>query len=160
MSDGTLVIVLAVELLDIVGLIAILGFCGGMLYLANRIEPHWVAKDGQRFLTVAQDMDQFGLPSGRRREVRVHLDPDEDALFIRGRSMVRPSSGIWTVHAKSPKPPRGRAIYILKKMSGTGDSDTMMMRFPEKSRMIPRMEELLAASATPTRPPVPNDDGS
>ena len=104
---GTLVDVLAVAILDILGLIGILAVCGGLLYLANRIEPHWVAKDGQRFMTVAQDLDQFGLPTGRKREVRVHLDPDEDALFVRSRSMVRPSSGIWVVHARSPKPPRG-----------------------------------------------------
>ena len=151
--------VLAVALLDVLGLIAVLGACGGMLYLANRIEPHWVAKDGRRFMAVAQDIDQFGQPSGRKREVRVHVEPDEDALFVRGRSMVRPSSGIWTVHAKSPKPPRGRIVYVLKKISGDGAFDTMMMRFPEKSRMIPRMEEMLAATTTEsprTSPPPPS----
>ena len=145
--------VLAVAILDILGLIGILAVCGGLLYLANRIEPHWVAKDGQRFMTVAQDLDQFGLPTGRKREVRVHLDPDEDALFVRSRSMVKPSSGIWQVHARSPKPPRGRVIYVLKKISGSGDSDTMMMRFPEKSRMLPRMEELLTATTAGSSPP-------
>ena len=152
--------VLAAALLDVLGLIAILGVCGGMIYLANRIEPHWVAKDGRRFMAVAQDIDQFGQPSGRKREVRVHVEPDEDALFIRGRSMLRPSSGIWTVHGKSPKPPRGRIVYVLKKSSGDSAFDTMMLRFPEKSRMIPRMEELLAAAtpgspATPPPPPAP-----
>lgn len=148
--------VLAVAFLDILGLVAILAVCGGMLFLANRIEPHWVAKDGQRFMTVAQDLDQFGLPTGRKREVRVHLDPGEDALFVRGRSMVKPSSGIWVVHAKSPKPPRRRVVYVLKKISGSGDADTMMMRFPEKSRMIPRMDELLAATTAAPAPKPPS----
>jgi hypothetical protein len=147
---------LAVAFLDILGLVAILGVCGGMLYLANRIEPHWVAKDGRRFMTVAQDMDQFGLPTGRKREVRVHLEPGEEALFIRGRSMIRPSSGIWMVHAKSPKPPRGRVVYILKKISGNSDVDTMMLRFPGKSRMIEQMDELLAASEGSSRTPPPS----
>ena len=151
---------LAVALLDIIGLIAILGVCGGMLFLANRIEPHWVSKDGRRFMTVAQDLDQFGLPTGRKREVRVHVEPGEDALFIRGRSMIRPSSGIWTVHAKSPKPPRGRVVYIVKKIGGNSDFDTMMLRFPGKSRMIPQMDELLAATTSPPPPPAPSDDES
>lgn len=152
--------VLAVALLDILGLIAIVAVCGGMLFLANRIEPHWVAKDGRRFMTVGQDVDQFGQPAGRKREVRVHIEPGEDALFIRGRSMIRPSSGIWMVHAKSPKPPRGRVVYILKKISGSGDFDTMMLRFPGKSRMIQQMDDLLAATTNPPPPPAPSNDES
>ena len=42
----------------------------GSLYLAYRIEPHWVAKDGRRFLTTAEQIDRFGDSVGRRREVR------------------------------------------------------------------------------------------
>jgi hypothetical protein len=80
--------------------------------------------------------------------------------------MIRPSSGVWIVQAKSRKPPRGRVIYVLKKISGTGDSDTMMMRLPEKSRMVPRMEELLTAATSPPPPPpsppppAPSTDGA
>ena len=147
---GTLdVVITAVVLIDIVGFVAILAVCGGMLFLANRIEPHWVAKDQRRFLTTAHELDQFGLPMGRRLEVRVHVDPDDNSLLIKRRSMVRGGSGIWLVHAKSPKPPKGREVYILKNVSGTtGSTDVtrMALRFPTRSRMLPRMDELLAAT--------------
>ena len=145
MQTGTLVFVFGVVLIDIVGFLGIMAACGGLLFLASRIEPHWVAKDGRRFMTVGQDLDQFGLPAGRRRDVRVEVDPDEDALLVRGRSMLRPSTGIWTVRAKSPKPPRGRVVYILKKVSGDSATDTMTLRLPANSKMIPRMEALLEA---------------
>ena len=39
--------------------------CGGLLYLAHRIEPHWVAKDGTRFITTAQPIDRTGATVGR-----------------------------------------------------------------------------------------------
>ena len=73
-------------------------------------------------MTVAQDLDQFGRPLGRKREVRGHIDLDDNAVYLRRRAMVRGSSGIWRVHAKSPTPPRGRVIYLLDKVSGDIDS--------------------------------------
>ena len=41
-----------------------------MLVIAQRIEPHWVAKDGKRFLTTSELVDRDGNSIGRRREVR------------------------------------------------------------------------------------------
>lgn len=131
---------------DILGLVAVVAVCGAMLYIANRIEPHWVAKDQRRFLTVAQELDQYGTPLGRKHEVRVHVDPDDDALLIRRRSMLRSGAGIWRVQAKSPNPPRGREVYILRNVGG--DVGQMALRLPARSKMISRMDELLAATAT------------
>lgn len=157
---------IAAVLTDILGLLAIVALCGGMLFLAYRIEPHWVSKDKRRFLTVAQELDQVGTPLGRKHEVRVHVDPEDDALLIRKRSVVRPGSNIWQVHGKAPKPPRGRAVYILKKVTADTDVGHMALRLPVRSKMIPRMEQLLAAtgenairrrSAPESSPPVPAD---
>ena len=78
----------ALQWIDIVGLIGILVACGGLYYLSSRIEPHWVAKDRSRFLTVAQDLDQHGMPVGRRRDVRVHIDDESDALLVSRRSIA------------------------------------------------------------------------
>jgi len=139
-------VITAVVFLDILGFVAIFAVCVGMLYLANRIEPHWVAKDRQRFLTSAHELDQFGLPMGRKHDVRVHVDPDSDALVIRRRSIVRGSgSGVWYVRAKSPQPPRGREVYVLKSASDNA-APAMALRFPKKSKMLPRMDELLDAT--------------
>ncbi|HET9666094.1 MAG TPA: hypothetical protein VFP09_05040, partial [Desertimonas sp.] len=59
----------ALQWVDVVGLIGILAACGGLYYLSSRIEPHWVAKDQSRFLTVAEELDQHGMPIGRKRDV-------------------------------------------------------------------------------------------
>jgi len=134
--------VIAAVFADILGLVTVVAVCGAMLYIANRIEPHWVAKDQRRFLTVAQELDEHGTLLGRKHEVRVHVDPDEDALLIRRRSTLRSGTGLWRVQAKSPSPPRGREVYILRSIDGVGQ---MAMRLPARSKMIGRMDELLAA---------------
>ena len=90
---GTIVGVFALVWFDVVGLIGIIAACGGLYYLSSRIEPHWVSKDQSRFLTVAQDLDQHGVPIGRRRDVRVHIDDESDALIVSRRSLLRPNSG-------------------------------------------------------------------
>lgn len=149
---------IAAAFVDIVGLLAVAGVCAGMLYIAARIEPHWVAKDQRRFLTVAQEISQDHLPLGRKHEVRVYLEPGEDALLIRRRSMVRPGSGIWHVHAKSPTPPKGREVYFLRQDASTGDGGQMALRLPARSSMIPRLDELVAATgdhAAAGRPSTP-----
>ena len=92
---------LAVVWYDVVGLIGIIAACGGLYYLSSRIEPHWVSKDQTRFLTVAQELDQRGLPIGRKRDVRVHVADDADALLVSRRSRLRPSSSMWTIKSKS-----------------------------------------------------------
>ena len=56
---------------DLLWLLGAVVVCGGLYLLASRIEPHWVAKDGSRFLTTAQPIDRSGHNIGRKREVRV-----------------------------------------------------------------------------------------
>jgi hypothetical protein len=135
--------VLAVHVVDIVGLIAILGACGGLYYLASRIEPHWVAKDGSRFLTVAQDLDQNGVPIGRRRDVRVHIDDESDALHVSRRSLFRPDTAVWTVKSKSTAR-RRRNVYVLRRDTAKlDDVSSIALRVPAKSSVVPRLDALL-----------------
>ena len=138
---------IAAVLTDLLGMLGVVAACGGMLYIAHRIEPHWVSKDQQRFLTVAQELDHLGSTFGRKHEVRVRVEPDDDVLLIRRRSMVRSGAAIWKVRAKSPNPPRGREIYILEKATSDRDVGHLALRLPAGSKMIPRMEELLEGSA-------------
>jgi hypothetical protein len=126
---------------DVVGLIGIVAACGGLYYLSTRIEPHWVAKDGSRFLTVAQDLDAHGLPIGRRRDVRVHLDDVSEALLVSSRSMLRPSSGMWTVKSKSTS--RKRNVYVLRPATSGDAAGLLALRVPQKSSVVPRLDELL-----------------
>jgi hypothetical protein len=133
--------VLALVWFDVVGLIGIVAACGGLYYLSTRIEPHWVSKDRSRFLTVAQELDVHGLPVSRRRDVRVHLDDESDALLVSSRSLLRPTSGMWTVKSKSTS--RHRNIYVLRPSSSSGAAGLMALRVPQKSSVVNRLDELL-----------------
>jgi hypothetical protein len=135
--------VVALVWIDIAGLIGILAACGGLYYLSSRIEPHWVSKDGSRFLTVAQDLDDRGLPIGRRRDMRVHIDPDSDALLVSRRSLLRPNAATWTVKSRSTGR-RGRNIYVLKPAEPTAEQVGLMaLRVPQRSRVVAHLDSLL-----------------
>ena len=127
---------------DVAGLIGIIAACGGLYYLSSRIEPHWVSKDQSRFLTVAQELDERGLPIGRRRDVRVHIDEDSDALLVSRRSLLRPNSGVWTVKSRSVAG-RGRNVYVLRPDSPTADAAFLALRVPQRSKVVPRLDALL-----------------
>lgn len=127
---------------DILALLAILAICGGMLFLASRIEPHWVSRDGSRFFAVVRELDQWGTQVGRKREVRVYLDDDSDALLIARRSVMRPSSSEWLIKSKAPKPPRGRVEFHLKNVS-PAEVTTLALRVPTRSKILPQLEEML-----------------
>ena len=116
--------------------------CGGLLYLAHRIEPHWVAKDGSRFLTTAQLIDRSGASAGRVKEVRVLILHD-GSLMVSRRSVWRTKSGIWRIQAKSPNPPRGRHLYLLRPVPADPMDDFLTLRVPAKSRIVPTLDALV-----------------
>ncbi len=113
-----------------------------MYFLSSRIEPHWVSKDQTRFLTVAQELDQRGLPIGRKRDVRVHIDDDADALLVSSRSRLRPSSSMWTVKSKSTIR-RNRNVYVLRPESPGADVAYLSLRVPQRSKVTPRLDAML-----------------
>jgi hypothetical protein len=126
------------DLLWFVG--AVLG-CTGLFYLAWRIEPHWVAKDGTRFLTTAEPIDYLGRTVGRRREVRAAILPD-GGLMVSRRSIVRSTTKIWRIEAKSPRPPNGKELYLLREVPSDPDGDLLALRVPAKSRIVPSLDAL------------------
>jgi hypothetical protein len=132
----------ALQLIDVLGLLGIIVACGGLYYLSSRIEPHWVAKDGSRFLTVAQDIDQHGIPVGRRRDVRVHIDDESDVLLVTRRSILKQDSGMtFTVKSRSTKGKRN--IYVLRPEEPTTNVGFLALRVPKSSKVVPRLDELL-----------------
>jgi hypothetical protein len=136
--------------------------CAGLLYLAHRIEPHWVAKDGSRFLTTAQLIDRSGAPVGRVREVRALLLHD-GTLMVSRRSIWRTRSGIWRIQAKAPAPPRGRVLYLLRPVPEEPLDDLLTLRVPAKSRIVPTLDGLVPAPSPrdPNVPPIaPSDPGT
>jgi hypothetical protein len=147
-------VLLAIQIIDVLGFGGIVAVCAGMLYLASRIEPHWVSKDGHRFLTSAQELDQFGTPFGRKHEVRVSID--DEVLVVRRRSLLKPSADLYTVQAKVPSPPRGRAVYLLRKVNPTMERSQLALRVPSRSKVVGQLDELLALHETPLAPPPPS----
>lgn len=128
--------------------------CVGMLWLAARLEPHWVAKDGTRFLTTTQVIDRHGNSLGRRREARFAIQPDGTLLASR-RSLRRTTSETFRLAGKSPDPPRRRAIYLLEPIPPDADGAKMAVRMPAKSRAVRELDHILGVSARGTPGSVP-----
>lgn len=117
--------------------------CGGMLYLAYRIEPHWVAKDGRRFLTTSEMVDRHGQPVGRRREVRGTVMGD-GAVLLGKRSFGRTRTTVYRVRSKSVHLVRGRQQYVLEPVSADPMGDLVILRIPSTSRLAATFDELAA----------------
>lgn len=137
-------------MLDVVLIVVPVAACIGMLWLASRLEPHWVAKDGTRFLTTTQIVDRRGMPVGRRREVRLAIQ-DNGTLLASHRSLLRTNSQTFRLAGKWPNPPRRRAVYVLEPIPPDADGLRMAVRVPADSRIIPTLDGLLARA--PAAPP-------
>lgn len=137
---------------DLLFVVVPIAACVGMLWLAARIEPHWVARDGTRFLTTSQIIDRQGTPLGRRREVRLAIQHDGSLLASR-RSVLRTKSETFRLAGKSPNPPRRKEIYLLEPIPPDADGLQMTVRVPANSRVVPALDAILASS-------VPGSPGS
>ena len=116
--------------------------CAALLYVAYRIEPHWVAKDGSRFLATSETIDHQGKVVTRRREVRGTIMSD-GLVMLGKRTMLKTRSSLWRVAGKAPELKRGRLLYILD----TGPPDPMgeklILRIPRSSKLVPRLDSLV-----------------
>jgi len=115
--------------------------CVGMWYLASRIEPHWVAKDGTRFVTTTQVVDGHGNAVGRRLEMRFAIQPDGTVLASR-RGLVPTASQAFRVAARSSESARGRAIYLLDSIPPDAEGKRVAVRVPADSRIVPTLDRL------------------
>ena len=123
--------------------------CGGLLYLAHRIEPHWVAKDGTRFITTAQPIDRSGSV-GRPRPrgaggAATRRGPDRLATLVDD----EPVGASGRIQAKAPTPPRGRQLYLLRPVPDDPMDDLLTLRLPSKSSVVPTLDA--AACPSPRR---------
>lgn len=125
------------DLLWIVGFAAVLG---GMYFAAFRFDPHWVSKDGRRFICQAQLVDHHGNTLHTWREYRFEVI-DQKRIFARRRSRwTRRNEGVWRVAAKSDNPPKNREVYLLVSAESGGNTDQMAIRVPASSRAVPILE--------------------
>ncbi len=128
-------------------MILAVGVCAGLWYVAYRIEPHHVSKDGTRFLSSGQSISSTGDPEGRRREVWVTVLPG-GRLQIDIKRRLRHDVTHWWIEGKAPEPPPRRAVYVLRTVSSLGTTQRMIIKVPAKSRAVAIMDEAIAMSRT------------
>ncbi|CAN5616290.1 hypothetical protein BH24ACT5_BH24ACT5_14470 [soil metagenome] len=134
---------LASAVKDVLSVVAAFTVCGLLALLAYRLEPHWVSKDGTRFLTVARYVNQWGLPFGRKFEVRVAIDHDSESLLVSRRSLRRTLKGVWVIESKLADPPRGKVVFVLKDVTGVDEIGNLWLTIPTKSKALPRLEAIV-----------------
>ena len=119
--------------------------CGGLLYLAYRIEPHWVSKDGRRFLTTSEHIDRFGNVVGRRREVRGAFLADGGIVLSR-RSLVAHDEAASGASGPSHLGRHAASeLYVLSAVPPDPDGDLLALRVPSSSRLVAMLDALTPA---------------
>jgi hypothetical protein len=135
---------------EILSVAIVLALCVLLGWLGFRVEPHWVAKDGRRFVCNGQRLNGRGEPQSRWRETRVVVD-ESNQVRVGQKKLLKHRESVWKVASRSGSPPRGKEIFLLTGTGDDGQPAMLALRFPKKSRAIPTMEVALAR-ATAVRP--------
>jgi len=123
-------------------LIAFLGGCVLLLWLARRIEPHWVSKDGQQFTCRVAELSPERGEVGPWSEARVAINGD-DALTVAVKPKLLRLPGhrspirVLRVAGRADSDRKGLVVYML-----TGPEAQMALRIPKRSRAIATLDEL------------------
>ena len=120
----------------IVGFVAVLA---GLYYVAFRVDPHWVSKDGRRFICHGQLIDNHGNTLQTWHEYRFEVIDNTRIMGRRRSPWAHRSQGVWRVAAKSDNPPKKREVFLLASTE-SGITDQMAIRLPSSSRAIHVLE--------------------
>jgi len=112
----------------------------GLWWVAYRMEPHWAAKDGRRFLCSCQDLSDLAHP-GRVKEARVVVLPD-GMLHVTRKAGLRRQQTLWRLTGRSPDPPRRKQVYLAERNGDLG-REMLAIRLPANSRCVPVLDDLL-----------------
>ena len=158
---------------SVLTVLAITAGCGLLIWIAYRMEPHWVSKDGERMVCYSQGIGRGGWSDSRWREVRVaRVRPDtvevrqrragstgttrHDAMayptrLLQGR---RPKVSYWKVIGPSDAPHKRRVIYLLDGSHDPNVPEMLALRLPLNSKAIPMLDAVAASrhSSTASRP--------
>ena len=124
---------------------------GGMWWIGYRMEPHWVSKDGDRFLCGTQEFFHGSL-AGHPRETQVAILAG-GTLHITQKKMLRRQKSLWSLIGKSPDPPKRLEIYVAQQtVDGVPTSTMLALRIPKKSKCVAILDaELAKAEAKAAR---------
>jgi hypothetical protein len=119
--------------------------CAGLAWVALKIEPHWVSKDGRRMLCMGQHLDVNGTPQGRWRETRVII-PESGQLQVDQKRFMRRSTSFWNLEQQAPAPSKRsrKAVFLLRGHDANGSAALLTLKLPANSRAVAVLEERLA----------------
>jgi len=139
---------------EAVWIVVVIVVLAGMWWAGYRMEPHWVSKDGSRFLCTAQELDGANTV-GHPKETRVLITPD-GALYVTQKRMMRRRSSMWKLVAKAPTPHRKIQVYVAKHNEPDSPVESRLaIRIPTKSRCIAILDDILAKGAANSSPHAP-----
>jgi hypothetical protein len=118
--------------------------CIGLGWWATKIDPHWVSKDGRRFICAAQRLSDRGDPQTRWRETRVIVTGRE--VQIDQKRFMRRTTSFWRVASRSDDPPRRKEIFLLSGYDDAGAPAMLALRVPRKSRAVAALQSAMPAT--------------
>jgi hypothetical protein len=125
--------------LELLSAVAALAALIGLLVALNHLEPHWASRDGYRFISRAQFIDERGLPHGRWHDYRFFIDRDGSVEAQRRGLLGLRHRSYWTVWAKSDEIQRRKLVFALR----STDNEILAVRVPPKSRAVPVLEQFI-----------------
>lgn len=131
------------EYLWLLGSIAV---CVGLAWIALKIEPHWVSRDGRRMLCMGQLLDTTGTPRGRWRETRVII-PTSGQLQVDQKRLLKRSTSFWSLEQQAPpsSPRTRKAVFLLRGHDADGSAALLALKLPANSRAVPLLQERLGS---------------
>ena len=129
--------------MDVVWVLLAAAVCAGLFSLAYRIEPHWVSKDGQRFMCTVQSLGKHDVPESRIHEARGRLNEDGTIRLDQKQTMRRTSS-MWQIVGRAPLQPKGKVVFTIREIRSPGAADgaarRITLRLPAKSTLIAELD--------------------
>lgn len=108
-----------------------------LVWLGRRHEPHWVDRDGSRFISRARILDSRGGRPGRWQPVRGGVG--RSALVLQpGFTGSRTIAGTYTVLGRAADDHHGHVLYTLQ-----GDR-LALLRIPRTSPLVERLDAMSA----------------
>jgi len=107
-----------------------------LVWWGRRHEPHWVDRDGSRFIARARLLDARGGRPGSWAPVRGGVG--RDSLVLQpGFTGSRAVAGVYTVEAKVADDHHGHAVYSLR------GGKMVALRIPVGSPLVERLDGML-----------------
>jgi hypothetical protein len=134
----------AVGMGDLLWSVITIGIVVGAGWLAFRMEPHYVSKDGRRMIVAGQLITPQGASLGRWRETKLRVTAN--GVVAEQRRMLRRRGSLFRVVSESEAPPRKKAVFVMRNIGEPNevtDDALLTIRLPASSRGVALLREML-----------------